>query len=269
VDARKRVIGLDVEALNEQVAEKQRSSSDKKEFERIESWYNFFTKKFYSSIFRTELRFMEIDRIMESAAEEEKLMKEFQKTQLRQSWDAAVKQKKEAIAAAVEPEFNPDATGASSAQCFSGEDRNRLQRLAEQKAQMARWVQDQVSEKTRLRLEQQGEDLKYSELMKAVDAIREAAEIEEKEMRNFLKTQVREENAKLAESQRVARRDPNASISREELLAATSLNLFDETAGSAMDATGHIIRRDMFKGYTDAQRKRILQENEEVARQAR
>jgi len=42
VDARKRVIGLDVEALNEQVAEKQRSSSDKKEFERIESWYNFF-----------------------------------------------------------------------------------------------------------------------------------------------------------------------------------------------------------------------------------
>jgi len=128
---------------------------------------------------------------------------------------------------------------------------------------------DQVSEKTRLRLEQQGEDLKYSELMKAVDAIREAAEIEEKEMRNFLKTQVREENAKLAESQRVARRDPNANISREELLAATSLNLFDETAGNAMDATGHIIRRDMFKGYTDAQRKRILQENEEVARQAR
>lgn len=44
LDARKRVIGLDVDALNEQVAEKERMKSDMKEIERLESMNNTLPK---------------------------------------------------------------------------------------------------------------------------------------------------------------------------------------------------------------------------------
>jgi len=253
LDARKRVIGLDVDALNEQVAEKERMRSDQKEVERIE-----------------KLRFLEIDRIMENAADEEKMMKEFQKTQLKQSWDNAIRQK--SASATIEPEFNPDSTGSSAAQAFAGEDRQRLERQSNQKAQMLRWIQEQVSEKTHERMNKREEDAKYSELMKAVNSIRESAEIEEKEMQNFLKAQVSEENARLVVTQRESRnslKNSTMGLSREDQLMATSLNLFNEDAGNAMDSSGRIVRRDMFKGYTDTQRRRIQQENEEVARQAR
>ena len=48
-----------------------------------------------------------------------------------------------------------------------------------------------------------------------------------------------------------------------------SLDLFDEDRGRAMDQYGRIVRKDIFKGYTAAQRKRIIQENEAVLQQKR
>jgi hypothetical protein len=42
----------------------------------------------------------------------------------------------------------------------------------------------------------------------------------------------------------------------------TSLDVFDEDQTKAWDENGRIIRRDAFKGFTDAQRRRIQQENE-------
>lgn len=52
--------------------------------------------------------------------------------------------------------------------------------------------------------------------------------------------------------------------SREEILAATSLNAFSDNAEVAMDSHGKIIKKDLFKGYTDAQKRRLWRENEEI-----
>lgn len=46
---------------------------------------------------------------------------------------------------------------------------------------------------------------------------------------------------------------------------ATSLDLFNEDKTIAMDEYGKIKRRDMFKGFTEEQRKKILTENQAVA----
>lgn len=48
---------------------------------------------------------------------------------------------------------------------------------------------------------------------------------------------------------------------------ATSLNVFDEDRGAAMNESGRIIRVDMFKGFTAEQQKRMLQDNEDIVRQ--
>ena len=55
----------------------------------------------------------------------------------------------------------------------------------------------------------------------------------------------------------------------EEQLRATSLDLFNEDAATAMDSNGRIIRKEMFKGFTAAQKRRIYQENETVRVQNR
>ncbi len=49
----------------------------------------------------------------------------------------------------------------------------------------------------------------------------------------------------------------------------TSLNLLDESVATAMNEQGRIIRVDMFKGFTDAQKRRILQENEAILQDKR
>lgn len=49
----------------------------------------------------------------------------------------------------------------------------------------------------------------------------------------------------------------------------TSLDLFNEDKNIAMNEQGRVARIDMFKGFTAEQRRKILQENEEVLRQQR
>jgi DNA-binding transcriptional regulator of glucitol operon len=49
----------------------------------------------------------------------------------------------------------------------------------------------------------------------------------------------------------------------------TSLDLFNEDKNTAINEKGRVVRVDMFKGYTVEQRRKILQENEEVMRQQR
>lgn len=254
LDAKKRVIGLDVDALNEQVADKERMKSNQKEQEAIE-----------------RLRFMEIEKIMEQASSEEKMMQNFEKQRIKQSWEDAISYKNSRPA---DPDFDPDRTGVSAAQVFSGEDRNRTHRLADQKQQMSKWIQEQVADKSYHGMMNREDDAKYAQLMRAVDSIREAAEQEELDMQRYLKKTVKDDNDILTITQRENKQclSPKYAfkgLTAQEQLAATSLNAFSEDASIAMDENGRIIRKDMFRGYTEAQKRRILQENEEVARQTR
>jgi hypothetical protein len=47
----------------------------------------------------------------------------------------------------------------------------------------------------------------------------------------------------------------------------TSLDLFNEDKGTAMDEYGRIIRRDMFKGFTEEQKKKIMLDNINIVKE--
>lgn len=249
LNARTRVIGLDVDALNAQVAAKNRMNAEEKDSGRNE-----------------RMRMMEIDRVLEAAQEEEKMMREYQKQELKNSWELTIAAKK-AIKDAPPAPFIPDNCGASAAQMFVGEDRNRVERTREQKNQMKRWVQEQVAEKSYLKSHEKDDDYQYADAVKVMDEVRLMAEKEEEEMRNYWKQTVKNDNLELARIQRAR----NTAKTMDGLLPGegTSLILPDEDQANAMDENGRIIRRDAFKGFTEAQRRRIMQENAQVLTEQR
>jgi hypothetical protein len=53
------------------------------------------------------------------------------------------------------------------------------------------------------------------------------------------------------------------SLSPEDQLRATSLDLFNEDPTSAFDSNGRIIKVDRFKGFTSDQIRNIREENEQ------
>lgn len=69
MNSKKRLIGIDVDALDQQVQELRQGRSDKKEDERLE-----------------KLRQIEIERVLAAAVEEEKMMRSFQLDTMKKSW---------------------------------------------------------------------------------------------------------------------------------------------------------------------------------------
>lgn len=169
LNAKVRMIGLDVQSLDQQVAEKQRIKQSEKEADRFE---------------RTQA--MEIERILAQAMDEERRMKEFQMNQVRSDWERAIDYKKTKEAEPRGPDFDNANCGPASALRFFGEDTNRVDRLKQQKEQMRRWIQEQVAEKAQLKHLQHEDEMSYAEMLKAIDEIRANTEREEKELRQYI-----------------------------------------------------------------------------------
>jgi len=244
LNARKRVIGVDVDALDAQVAEMHRGRNDDKEALRVE-----------------RIRQMEIERVLESAAEEERMMRAYQKEEIKKSWMQAIEAKRNI---APEPILDPRLAGPSAAQNFAGADPNRAERIKAQKDQMRRWVQEQVAEKAHIKAKESQELAAYSDMLKAIEEIRDVADREEVELSRFSKRSVKEQNDVLAAARRQRWAEEKASwtsLPAETKAAATSIDL-RENESLAIDANGRIVRKDMFRGFTEAQRRRIILENE-------
>lgn len=203
---------------------------------------------------------MEIERLLAASQEEERQMKEFQMGQIKQSWEDSMRHRSEEAARPKGKDFDVENAGPSSALRFFGEDSNRKERLRLQKQQMQHWVQEQVAEKAHLKHLMQQEAMSFSDMMRAIDEIRDATEREEREMRQYIQDTVKQYNKELAERQRGRNRDRD-SINPD---GKTSLDLFDENKATAMNEAGRIIRPDMFKGFTEEQRQRILLDNQKI-----
>ena len=245
LNARKRVMGIDVAALNAQVAEKAALAEAEKEADRYE-----------------RVRQMEIDMILEQTTEEERQMKAYLNEEVKKSWDAMVELK--ASQNKPEVELDPLQSGVSAAQNFAGADPFRKERIRNQKAQMREWVQQQVLEKQAFADAEKADRNSYSSMLTAIAEVRDAADKEEKEMQQYLNDTVREENFRLsaAKKERMAQEARLwTDLPLEEKKAATSINLRDNE-DIAMDENGRIVRKDQFRGYNAAQIRRIIEENE-------
>ena len=131
---------------------------------------------------------------MAASIEEERQMREFQMNQMKQNWAETAAQKKAERNKAPEPDWDLTKAGAASLQKMSGEDTNRVERIAKQKEQMKVWIQQQIAEKQYVRQLESEEDLNYGDMVKAIDEIREATDKEESEMRKYIIDRVKAEN---------------------------------------------------------------------------
>lgn len=161
----------------------------------------------------------------------------------------------------MEPPLDPETCGTASAQKFNGEDPNKAARLKAQKEQMRRWVQEQVSEKADISNAHNRDSAAYSELIGAINAYRDAAEQEEKEMRKYLVGSVNAQNAELAQAQHAKKWDDKRvwqQLPPEERAKATSIDLHLDVDENAP------IRKDAFRGYTEKQNRAFLLQNEQL-----
>lgn len=205
---------------------------------------------------------MEIERLLTASIEEERQMKEYQMNLLKQSWADAASEREAQRRRPKEPDFDRDHSGSSSLQKMSGEDENRIERLRLQKDQMRKWIQEQIAEKSYLKKIRQDDDMTYAEMIKAIDEIRAATEKEEAEMRKYIVDSFKSSNLELGRVQKAR----NSAWNNMNKDSATSLAAFDEDRGLAMDASGRIIRVDMFKGFTAEQKRRLFQDNQDLIR---
>jgi hypothetical protein len=181
-DARWRTIGIDEQALREQVNEKERWKNSEKEASKLE-----------------RQRYEEYDRILQAAADEEAYLRRLQNDELKRSWTNQIANR--------EPEVQNEPISFA----IGSDDTLRSNREKEKKAQMMRWSQEQTEEKVRRRVRDKEEDVSYADMLKAMDEIRGRAEDEEARLRNEMIARVRDENKKLAEEQRLRKlkdRDP-------------------------------------------------------------
>jgi len=251
LDSRTRVMGLDVDALDAQVAEINKQKADGKEAERIE-----------------RLRQLEIERVLEAAAEEERLMREFNQQAIKKSWEQAIEFKNNIVP---ESDLDPKYSGPSAAQNFAGNDPNKVVRVKAQQAQMRTWVQEQVAEKAYFKQLEKESNKSYADMLKAIEDIRDVAEKEESDMRKYLQRSVKEQNDFLSESRKKRWADEKSDWTNLPLqvkAAATSIDLKDNQ-DLAIDEHGRIVRKDMFRGFNAAQQRRIIQENENLLEQKR
>jgi len=253
-NGKSRSIGLELDALDAQVVEARFNRQQAKDADKMDRF-----------------RLQEMDRIIETQNEWERNTKAIQIEEVKSSWDNAVSSKK-TIADIREPAFNPEKTGISASQIFTGEDPSKSERVRAQKDQMKRWVQEQIAEKANAKKQLFDEDMGHSYAIKNIDGVREALEQEDYNLRHSRQLEItrqNKENGKLKQDTFAQTQEEFAKLSAEEKGKLTSLDLFDEDTHIAMNEYGRVIRKDKFKGYTPEQSRTFLQENGVALQQKR
>jgi len=246
LNAKQRIIGLDLDALDAQVEEKKRQKERERELEESDRNRN-----------------MECERILLTAADEEKKFRATKMQELKKEWDDAARLRR---MKPIIPDYEPDIAGPSSLQYFSGEDREKIERMKIQKKQMYDWIQEQISEKSYLKHLEKEEEMSYAEMIKAIDEIRESAEKEENDMRKYNLLQMKNENKSLAITQN-ERNSTLFNTLRSAEASDTSLDLFQTNQiEGELNEYGRVARKDMFKGFTDEQKRKIFQDNQQLIR---
>lgn len=249
INARQRVIGVDLQALDIQCMEKQLIKDNEKELNALE-----------------KLKAQEMNRIMEEAADEERRLKQFLYDELKNDWQAAMSEKARKEA---EPEvIRGSQEDSSSFQTFKGEDTLRTERIKLQQDQMRRWTQEQVTEKAFGRYRDNQERMQYAELLKTIDRVREESEQEEAAMSRMAKKIQVMENDKVIQANREKREKEKEDSMQDRVGFIMDLS---EDQAVAMDEHGRIINKSAFRGFTEGQRTKLLLENEalrDIKRQA-
>eukprot|EP01041_Mallomonas_annulata_P009338 gene9338-19381_t len=240
-------MGIDSKFLDSQVSEQRSKEAALKEDARLE-----------------RLNMLEMERLMEEAALEERNMKDFQKLKLIEEWKKSQSETAEKNVK-VHEIYDPSASGTSSCQTFDGEDPGQVDRSKLQKAQMKRWIQEQLAEKAYKQAKEKEDEHLYSQYMDTMGNLLSASQAEEAENRRQMKLEFARANREMADEvirRKTEERSKKFKNDAEEISATLSLNMMLEDVNSAVvNEHGKIARRDHFKGFTSEQRQKIHNEN--------
>lgn len=231
--------------LDAQIAEKKQNNSDDREFDLM-----------------MKDQADTVERTLAASEEEEKMMKDYSKREVQKSWDSAVKYKSEKKELdKQDKDYRPEVAGPASCVSFAGQDDDFALTNKMKQAAMRASLQEQMAAKAEENLHANDDDMQYHSMMGAVDVIRDEAEQEEEALRKYITQSVRDHNNELAAQLR-ERKD--RAIQEDKRAGEQLFSITNETKEYAYDKSGRIIRKDMFKGYTDAQQRRFLLENQRI-----
>lgn len=253
-DHRQRTIGIDKNALDQQVADKRRLAEEEKQNALMESKSLSFT---FFALYVSGQRALEIDSLMETAAQEEMQMRKKYMEDVKRDWENAKRHREECARRESEADLNFSKSVLSK---FGGEDVLRKERAQAQKEQLRRWTQEELDEKAYRRQQEEDRERAYADMIRVIEDIRAATEEEEEQMRKEYVQTISQSNKEIA----AYHAEKMARWRAEQAVPLKALPITDEVIELPMDSTGRIIRKDMFKGFTQAQKNKILLDNENM-----
>jgi len=220
---------------------------------------------------RERAKIDEVERILEEAALEEKRMKAVMSQQMREDWMNRQSVSTGRKTRVIDPVV-PENCGASACQAFIGEDSNCKDRQRLQKAQMRRWIEEQIREKDEKKRKEKEEDDKYFQYIKFLDGALGDSSQEEAEAHRRQQIELARANKELADEiakKKADEREQELNMNEDEISATMSLSFMLEDVGSALaDGNGKVARVDHFKGFTTEQKQKIYKDNiAQVAKQ--
>lgn len=250
LNSKLRTIGIDVESLEKQVEEKE---AQRLEFQQLEAQEAKYREQLLAHMEEEETAELEA-RLKEN--------QEVQRTLLEQmQWD-----KNNAPTISEPPEL--ELCGASSAQCFGGEDADSKARTKIQQEQIKQWCAQQVSEKKQKECLEVEERMAYARHVLDQDEVLAEMERREAEERAFMAKSVQQYNREQAEKSKlekmIQKQDDKADGEALIEQAKQSSFLTEDISVAQSALSPHRYRPDHFKGFDSGLVEHIYRENDAV-----
>ena len=265
-DPRTRILGVDVQFLDEQLNQKKiLQSMDEQRSEAFEK---------ASGEHRQVLDFLEKKREMERrsyALEIDQVRKEQQQPAMRREWDLNdPKMLKKELPARV---GNQDARNTSSGlQKFDGEDLDEQTRRHRQKEQVKVWTQEQLFEKTERKRQEMEESGRYDQFVVSMTRSLAALEKEQQHQKVLKAKEDKDFNHRMAEENKQRKLNDKKKETEANILEIQSQldgTFLCERPDVYNIGHGHKARVDNYKGMTNAERIEVRQLQEDQREQTR
>ncbi|KAJ3186343.1 Protein Tax-1 [Gaertneriomyces sp. JEL0708] len=267
-DPKVRTLGIDVQALEQQIKEKNESKRTEKERDEA---FGRMMRQTNTILEHLDLEAAERQRAHAKALND--FRNQHQKPNQRRDYDlynpTALKNDKPARVG-----DEDERIGVSSLQRFEGEDLANEERRRLQKRQMETWAKESAWEKRMQMLKQQEEQRLYEDFQKDIDDkvihLRQAVE-DAKVQQIKADAGFNQHLAALKRERELEQRRLEEELNRQEIIQQVNGEFLTERPDVFNIGAGHQVRVDLFKGITAEQKEHILrtQEQQRAEAQAR
>lgn len=235
LDAKFRTIGIDKEALDQQVGDKKEATAVEKErdaaFAQMANYYD-------DQLALQQQAANSIRRDLNQTVEEFRHDNQLKHT--RKEWDINRPDGKQIDGPARMGDDDPRA-GPSSMQKFDGEDLSAGDRKAAQLEQSRIWWEEQAAQKAAMKAAEKESDMAYGELARYQDLVQQDAKSQETQLRRDMNRATLDINQRLAEERKLREaqeRDSTLAANMAEMDAVFNSPLMSEDPALAASALG-------------------------------